>query len=373
MIRNTLKILLPVAILSISLWWANTWLTTPSKGKKRATVTDPVVTVDTLTAIPREYPVTLYTQGVVRPRTETTLIAQVSGKVVWVSENFRVGGDFRKGQLLVKIDSRDYEIALRIAQAELRKVELTLVEEQARAEQALKNWQQLPSRQPASDLLLRKPQLAAVKAAVQIAKGRIEQAQLPLARSRIYAPYDGRLLSQLVDVGQVVNSGRVLAKLYDHKALEVRLPLTKRQYQRLNLPAKVAFYRNSADSESLLKGQVLRSEGVIDVQTRQWWVIAVLDAHPDIQIGQFLSARIVGRPFPHVFVIPRRAFRRQDILMVVDEQQRLQRRTLSVVWRDENNLLVADGLSAGERISLTPTPFNLGGVKVRVKNGQDAP
>jgi RND family efflux transporter MFP subunit len=373
MMRKLLKIFLPLTILAASLWWANVWLTHPAKGKKRLPVKTPVVVVETLTARLQNYPLSLVSQGLVRPRTETTLMAQVSGQIVWVADNFRVGETVRQGQLLLKIDRRDYEIALRISQAELHKAELALMEEQARAEQAGKNWQQLQPKKLASALLLRKPQLAAAKAAVNIAKNRIEQAELPLSRTRIYAPYDGRLLTQLVDVGQVVSGGSALAKLYAHAALEVRLALSDRQYQRLNFPAKVAFYRDSVNSTAWTYGQVLRSEGVIDAETRQWTVIAALDDPAAVQVGQFLLASIVGRPFNGVFVIPRRAFRRQDVLMVVDQDQRLQRRSPRVVWRDDEHLVVDDGLSVGELISLTATPFNLGGVKVQVKPGQNTP
>ena len=156
--------------------------------------------------------------------------AHGGGQIVAVSDSFREGGFFDQGDELLRIDPRDYEIAVTVAEAELASAKAALAEEQARARIAERDWQQFGGdRSAASRTMLREPQLAAAQAAVKAAAAQLARARLDLERTRITAPYAGRVLEQNVDIGQYVTTGTELARIYATDYAEVRLPLTPRQ------------------------------------------------------------------------------------------------------------------------------------------------
>ena len=90
----------------------------------------------------------VFSQGSVKPRTETTVVAEVSGKIVDVSPNFIAGGFFRDGEVLLQIDPSDYEAALKRAQANLASRKAQYADQKARSEQAMKDWTNLGARAP---------------------------------------------------------------------------------------------------------------------------------------------------------------------------------------------------------------------------------
>ena len=128
-----------------------------------------------------------------------------------MSDNFREGGFFDKGDVLLEIDPADYETALTVAQANLAQARVRLAEEEAQSRQAELDWQRLGGDERPTELVLRVPQLALARANVAAAEARVREAERDLERTRISAPYDGRVLAKHVDVGQVVGPGTMLA------------------------------------------------------------------------------------------------------------------------------------------------------------------
>ncbi len=119
--------------------------------------------VETMTVHAGPVRYTVKSQGTVRPRTETTLVSEVTGKIVKLSDNYVVGGFFNAGEELLRIDPSDYQAALISAEANLASAEAKLADEQARSAQARKDWENLnrvtgkQGREP-GPLVLRKPQ-----------------------------------------------------------------------------------------------------------------------------------------------------------------------------------------------------------------------
>jgi multidrug efflux pump subunit AcrA (membrane-fusion protein) len=162
---------------------------------ERRTPPEPVIKVETQELQLRPFTVVLDSQGAVSARTESTLIPQVSGEVMRVADNFREGGFFDEGDILLEIDPSDYKTALTIAQANLAEAQVRLAEEEAQTSQAQRDWDRLGEGDIPTDLVLRVPQLALARASVAAAEARVEEARRNLERTRITAPYDGRVLS----------------------------------------------------------------------------------------------------------------------------------------------------------------------------------
>ena len=90
-----------------------------SQRPERKPETSQALLVDTIVAEITSMNLTVSSQGTVRPRTETSLVAEVSGKIVSVSIDFVAGGFFREGEVLLQIDPSDYRAGLKRAEAAL--------------------------------------------------------------------------------------------------------------------------------------------------------------------------------------------------------------------------------------------------------------
>jgi len=147
-----------------------------------------VAVVETITVQPQEVHLSVDSQGTVRPRVQTRLTAEVSGRVEAVSPNFRPGGFISQGEVLVRLDPTDYEAAVADANANLAQARFALAQEEALAEQALADWEEL-GRGEASDLALRKPQMEQARSATQSAEAALVRAQRNRERTQMRAPY----------------------------------------------------------------------------------------------------------------------------------------------------------------------------------------
>ena len=331
------------------------------------------VAIEATRIAPVDYRVVVRTEGTVEPRTQSTLIPQVSGQVVSISPSFREGGFFEKGEVLVTLDARDYELALASAEAQVAQAESALEQELAQAEVVKNDWKMLGKEAP--ELGLRKPQIAAARAAVLSAKAQLERARTDLGRTRIRAPYEGQVLEQNVDVGQFASQGTVLGRVYATDYVELRLPLSSRQLEFVDLPEPYRGEQVTATEEPPVtlvaelgrdrwswQGRIVRGEGAIDTRSRQLFVIAQVDdpyarqedGRPPLRIGQFVRAEIEGRTLENAFVLPRGALREGSEVLVVDEDSRLQRRPVAVAWTDQDSAVITEGLAAGDVVNVTP-------------------
>lgn len=329
------------------------------------------MTVATKRLMPETYQVMVESFGTVKPRTESILFSQVSGQIVQVSGQFRDGGFFEKGDVLVQLDDRDHRSEVSIAKASLLSAKQALLEEQARVEQAQADWQRLGNGKQASTLVLRQPQLDAAKAQVLSAQAQYNKAQLSLERTQIIAPYAGRVLKKQVDVGQVVSSSTQLASIFAIDYVEIRLPIKNNDLGLITLPEE---YRDigaqggkndvliSSDlmGEQSWQGKIIRTESAIDEETQQLYVIAQIQ-HPydasitsgsPIKIGQYVTAKITGKTLQNTLVIPSSAIYQGSYVYIV-EKGTLIRKDIRLGWQNGKQAIVKSGLVAGDELVLT--------------------
>ena len=344
----------------------------------------PAALVETAKAVKQPVTFRVQSQGSVSPRTQTTLIPEVSGEIVEVSPHFISGGFFSKGDILVKIDPSNYETALKRANAAVKKAETQVATENALAGYAAQDWQRLRSldatNTPASDLTLRKPQLAEVLAGLESAEADREKAMRDLTRTIIRAPYDGMVREKRADIGQFVTSGSQLAQTFATDFAEVRLPLTQNDLRYLDIPRTISDEPLDATLRAEIGGraieweaQVVRSEGVFDETRRVLYVVAqVYDPYSKIEdreplrIGTFVTAEVQGLDAGKLFVIPRSSLSRGTTLWVVDEQSKIYPQTLNIVRSDRQFAYVSDGIEEGVTYCLTPPNQPLPGMMVRM-------
>ncbi len=375
------RIFLPAAVLGLGIFSGLMLMATGPEATLRSPI-PALPVVKTHIVQPQNYQVLLRTQGTVTPRTQSTLIPEVAGRIVSIATNFRNGGSFVAGETLLVIAPTDYENAIIIARADLARAHLALEQEKALARNALNDWKKLGRTEQPADLTLNKPQVASARADMAAAEARLKQAETNLARTRIRAPYAGRVLEKKVDVGQYVAPGTVAATIYAMDAAEVRLPLTDSQLAFVDLPgiggqnskhkAAVTLSHRVGNVVHQWQGRLVRTDGAIDTASRQLFVVAQIDnpfhykkPHkkqssgnvPPLKIGQFVEADIQGQQLQDVFVLPRSAVEIGNTVLVVRKGGRIERRAVQVVLRRGEQVVVSAGLQAGERISLTPMPF----------------
>lgn len=350
--------------------------------------------VDVIEARQQRVRFTIGSQGGVQPRTETTLVAEVSGKISQVSPEFIAGGFFNKGQVLLQIDPSDYQTALKRAEANLASQRARLADEQARSEQALRDWQNLGRSGEPSELVLRKPQVAEALANVSAAEADVDKARRDLERTRISLPYDGLVKRKLVDIGQFVAPGTQLGVTFAIDTAEVRLPLSADDVAYLDLPAPTAsgeseplpvtLAANVAGGRQTWQAEIVRTEGVVDEASRVIYAVAeVTDPYgvlgesrqPPLKIGTFVSAEILGRDAGEVVVLPRLALQADNTVLVANESDQLEVRRVVVVRAEPHQVYISTGVADGERVVTTNIEAPVPGTQLAINNrqaGEDA-
>ncbi|ARN75010.1 efflux RND transporter periplasmic adaptor subunit [Oceanicoccus sagamiensis] len=347
---------------------------------------DTALPVETFSPKERVVQFHINTQGTVEPRTRTTLVSEVSGRVEFVAEQFVSGGVVKQGDVLLRLDPSDYRVALHRAEAELASKKAQFVLEQAKATQAKKEWRL--TGQPlnkAPVLALRQPYLDEARANVQRAEAELQQAQVKLARTRIRAPYDAIVVDKLVDVGHYVSTATEMGEVFAVDRVEVRLPLTDSDLALMGLslpmvasdlavtPLPVQLSATVAGKSQQWQATIVRSEGVVDTRNRSHYLIASItdpyglkSARPTaLVIGSFVNARIQSPQQHTLFVVPRNAVLEGSQLALVDAHQRLHLQGVYVQHRDDQFAYIASGIDEGQSIIVSPVGLPIEGMKVK--------
>lgn len=366
---------------------AITWLLYQSRPSSETT--EPVyvpVTVDVVTAVRETIRIPIQAQGTVSPLQRTTLVAEVEGRIVEVADNFHVGGYVEAGAIMLRIDPRDYETALARAQAALKSAESALLQEQGQAEVALQEWRKLPKgsqrSEQASDLYLRKPQLAQAQAQLLAASADVKTAQDNLDRCIVRAPYDALIRSKDGELGQYLSQGATLAEVVSVDFAEVRLPIPQTRLAYMDLPrirqpagdTPIDLYTDVGGEQTHWSGVLHRSEGVYDERSRVLFAVARIEdpyalqnpAAVPLRIGAFVNANIAGKPMPGLVALPRHVLRAGDMVPVVDADNRVRNRRISSLRTGGDLIYVSAGLENGDLVILTALDNSLTGSEVRV-------
>jgi RND family efflux transporter MFP subunit len=385
--KRRARLLAPIAILAAG--FVAVGLLRAFRPTVEARPPEPVVPLVRVVEVqPSDVAVHVRTQGTVVPRTESDLVPQVAGEVVWISPDLASGGFFEKGDPLVRIDPGDYRVELRSAQAAVARAE----SEFQRAETELERQRRLKERGVTAQARIDDAEnaWAVAEALLREARARLARASRDLERTELRAPFRGRVRTKDVDVGQFVSRGAPIAVLYAVDYAEVRLPLPDRELRWLDLPLgwtdgdeggpPVTLRAEFAGRPREWRGRVVRSEGEIDARSRMVHVVARVedpyghdaphDDHVPLAVGLFVEAEITGRTLPGAFVVPRAALQSTestgDVVHVVDDEGRLHVRPVEVLRTEREEVVIGAGLAAGERVSISRLPAVVDGMAVRV-------
>ena len=345
----------------------------PKADKELPPTVVPVVRV--ITAQSGDHQLFVSTQGRVEPARRTQAAAEVMGRVTKVSERFKAGGVFKQDEIMLEMDSADYVSALASAEATLADAELLLEQEQARAEQARRDWAKLGRGRP-SDLVLRKPQIVSATARVNAAQASVEKATRDLERTKLRAPYDCRVEATYTDLGSYITPGARLADLYSQDRYEVRMPVTMEELGYLKngiVGSTVTVSARLAGREHKWAGEIIRSEGNVDRNTMTTHV--VMQIKPDENAGQFsypppgivIEAEIKGRVMENVTELPRAALREDNTVLTMTGGNKLKIVPVELARTMEKEVLVSSGLANGTRVITSPVEMVVNGMNLAIE------
>jgi RND family efflux transporter MFP subunit len=380
-----IKGVLPVVILVAGLLVMRTLIANRPAPEKRVRE-NPGALVQTVPAVVHERQATITSSGTVQPGQEVTVSLQVSGRITQVAPGFVAGGFFRAGELLFGVESIDYELAVERAKADVAKArtEITVLESRARI--ARQEWDRLNAKSDLepNPLVLYEPQLEDAKANLAATLAALKQAELDLSRTRIKAPFNCRVRSEQVGLGQYVKAGSDVALLASVDTAEIYVPLPLDEIPWVMLPgrqggesaSKATVRVTIANRIYHWPGRVDRSLGEVDPQSRMARVVVVVDnpyMHTrqgkadtvDLEVGMFVELAIHGKTMENIVVLPRKVLHDNSTVWVMDNDQKLRIRKVEVVRFEKDDVWIGTGLAEGDRVVLTMLTGAADGMKLR--------
>lgn len=335
-----------------------------------------LISVPVSEASPQLQRLNVKASGTVIPSRQVNLTAEVSGKIIAINQQFEVGGHFSANDWLLRIDPADYEMAVVAAKAKVAEAKRMLAEEKGRARQAKREWRDLGN-QEANDLFVRKPQLAAAEANLELAHAELAKAERNLAKTYIRLPFDGRIRSVSANIGQYVSIGSQLGSAFDSTSMEIRIPLSEHQAALVDLPltrgteqaASVILSGVVAGKSATWEGELTRTDAFIHEQSRMYYAIVEVqepfkDTNAPLLPGLFVEAHIEGKPLQGVATLPREALYQKDIVVTLDDGDQAIHKTVRVLNKNEEFVWVS-GIDQGEKVLLGKQALVSNGDKVR--------
>lgn len=342
-------------------------------GVERQGAQDNSVVLDVLPVQVAPSRIRIKANGMAQPASQIPLIAEVSGRVLGVDAQFVSGAVVSEDIVLAKVDPEPYQLSLAQRRNEVSAASLHLADTRARASVAERT-----AGKRATDYARMVPHLAEAQTRLEAAKAALRSAELELARTEIRAPFAGRLRDVQVQAGQYVTAGQLLGYLYTPDQMEVRLPVRDQWLSMIELPddgrspaqpVRVTLRAQYAGVEREWQGEIVRREGGLDKNQMVVLVARVSPGEDQVALepGVWLEAEIEGTEMSGVAVLPETVVGRDNRVWLVNREQRLERRNIAVLYRDDKQVYVSNGLANGDQVVLAGNLRMMEGAEVKVR------
>ena len=375
-IKFILPIILVVGVTAALLFVMNKLK--PAEQEKDDDVIIPVVEVISINPI--DYVIPIKAEGMVRPQTSINFASEIMGKIISVSDNFSNGGEFKKGDVLVEVDPRDYQLAITRAQANVASAKASLELEQAKSDLAQADWKKYGKSSKPSALNLNLPQVASAKAAYDGANADLKLAKRNLEKTKITAPFDGVIFSKSVDIGQFVNTGTKLAMIASTEVAEIRVSLSDTQLMQSGLNNSVENVQVSINSQEInsitWQGKVKQIEAQRDSRTlMNYAIIEVLKPFTQqamaLRFNTFVTVEFAGEKLLNVYPINREYMLLNSRLKLLDSESKLDIYDVEVVYSNDEMLFISNGLNQNDKIITTQLPNVRIGSQLKIDNSKE--
>lgn len=334
----------------------------PKEQKKEDTKIIPAVEV--IQVQPIDYVVPIKADGTVLPQTKINISAEVNGRIVFVSESFINGHVFSQGDVLLKIDPVDYELAITRAKANVASQQANLDLQQAKSDLARRDWKKYGKKGKPDALNLNLPQVASAKAALSAANADLKLAQRNLEKTQITAPFDGVMLAKMVDLGQFVTLGTPMASVASTEIAEVRISLSDEQMHNSGLDQfdttqNIAVKISSDETKDMQwQGEIVSIEAQRDVKTLfNYAIVEVVQPfkqqRTSLRFNTFVNVSLDGRTLQQVYPLERGFVTLEDKVKVLSEKSQLEYKDITVVYTDDEYKYISAGIDANDNIITT--------------------
>ena len=382
--RWVINIVLSIALITVGIAGAAYISKSAPKARRRPPPrTLPLVQV--INVHPQQERVFVSAMGTVTPAREIVLESRVAGEIIDTHPEFTAGGYLEKGSVVLQIDPQDYELALTLAKARVKDAESKLKILEAEAAAAKDEWREINRNRAnkkgePSPLLIKKPQLSAAQAMLVAEKSDVKKARLDLSRTKILAPFNAIVRVKHVDIGSQVSGQDRLADLVgtDEYWVQASMPVDRLNW--IIIPrhtgetgSKVRiYYRKGIE----LTGTVIKLLGELEAEGRMARVLVEIKdplglkspelKKPPLLIGEYVRMEIEGRQLEHVYRIPRTALRDNTRIWLISKDDKLEIREVQTLWRDEQSVLLTDGLQPGEQLIISDLSRPVPGMQLQV-------
>ena len=368
------------------------FVTTRTEAERRPPGQDTII-VDVVAAEPAVKKTVISSMGTIIPARKIVLVPEVGGRIVFQSKNLVPGGVFRKGQVVLRVDARDYALAVKQQQAQVKKAEMDLALEQGRKAVAEKEWNlirnEVKPTEAGRKLALRDAQVETAEAALAGAESRLSQAKLAEERTVLRAPFNAIVTEEFVDVGQVVGPSSQVATLVDSDKFWVRVAVPMDRLSWIRFPnakgeggSKATITQKIGNSPPVVRqGQVIRLFGDLDPVGKMARVLVEVEnpvgemeaetSTLPLLIGAYVSVDLEGPELDNVYALPRRGIRDGEVVWI-KRGGKLEFRKVQVIWTEDQTVFVQGALEPGDEIVVSRIPAPVEGMRLSLEMGQEA-
>ena len=386
-----LRAIISLSIISIAAAIGAWFYFNPVHTEKAAKHEQRKVYVTTMPISFGDFPVEIEVMGKISPAREMTLKAQVSGEIVWVSENFIPGGFFEADEHILEIDPADYLLAVEFKRAAYKQARAAYRLEEGR-QQIAKNEIEILQRNTgktlkSTDLALRKPQLAQAKANLDAAKASLDIALLSLDRTTLKAPFDAIVTMRNTNLGNVIAAQSQLAMLVATDEYWINIDISLRDLPWLSFPDNAIGSTGTkaivtlGNQRGLREGEVFKQTGLIDEQSHLAGVIVrvpnplSLEKDEDIRVpslvlGDYVPVKLIGKTLTGVARIPQQYVHKDnhEDTVWLEQGGRLVIQPITLVYKDRTYAYVTEGLEYASKLVTSNIITPVAGIDIIVQN-----
>ncbi len=341
--------------------------------------------VQTIPLVPQTRSVAVSASGSVVPSKKVVIKPQVTGQVIWQSESITIGGHVKAGDELIRIDPKDYELALAEVRSDLEQARFEREVESGRQVIAEREWSELQAdldmEEVNKSLVLREPHLRRAEALMEKATNDIKVAELQLSRTVITAPFNAMVVAESVEVGQLLSPGSEICELVgtDEFWIQVTIPFSDLKWVQFpeggRSGAQAQVILDTGDGEAVIwRGRVIRLLSDLDPLGRMARLIVSVTDPLDLRrrsgsklpllLGSYVEVKIDAGNLEDTLTIPRSALREGNRIWVVGDDHLLKILPATVLWRETETVLISNNLEKGDQLIVSDLRVALPGMEV---------
>ena len=299
------------------------------------------------------------------------VVSEVSGMIMSSEVILKEGVKFREGQRLVQIDNKEAGYALKARKSSyINKIAQVLPDIKVDFPKRYIVWKEHFENIDIDKALPEMPKLITPQENTFFASQNIsgeyyslKSEQERLSKYTYYAPFDGQIVSVMMEEGMVITMGSRIIKILSNENKEVTFPVLKKELSMISVGNKVSL--GDEQSQKNWQGRVVRIGGQIDPSTQSVNVFAKIDNASGLLDGSYVKASITGFVLKEVFSISRKALLTDKKILLVEENK-LKYFSPEIIYMD-NDLAYIKGLNAGAFVVDEPILNAVEGMHVEIQ------